>query len=129
MATDLNKIALKNLFFTRTAIGVYLTLLGVIATTCTDLADKYDTRGFLRATDWVRAVSFVMGTIATQGLVLAARVGANSSLVFTPSFLPGPNKQEVIDQVDAGVRAEPPQEWPPLKPIDRNFGSEEFPGE
>ncbi len=122
MATDLSKVALKNLFFTRTAIGVYLTLLGVIAGTCTDLADKYDTEGVLRATDWVRAASFVLGTIATQGVVLAARVGANDSLVFTPSFLPGPNKEEVIDRVDHEVRVEGTQEWPPLN---RNFEPED----
>ncbi len=94
----MSKIEIRNLFLTRTAIGVYVTTLGAIASVAISLAHKFDANGKLTVTDWVVGISTVITIITGQGVVMASRVGANGSLTYTPKALWGPNKQDVVEQ-------------------------------
>lgn len=77
----------------------YGTILGAVCAAAIALANKYDTQKYLTATDWVVAVAGVGGAIASQLGILATRVGANSSLVYTPSGIPGPNKEDLDEEI------------------------------
>ncbi len=93
-----SKIEIRNLFFTRTALGVYATTLGAIASVAISLAHKFDANGKLTVTDWVVGISTVVTIITGQGVVMASRVGANGSLTYTPRAVWGPNKEDVVEQ-------------------------------
>jgi hypothetical protein len=85
----------KNLFLTRTALGVYGTLLGAVFAATVTLAIKYDETGKLSAVDWVTAIAGVGSIGASQLVVLGSRLDSTKVPTFTPRGIPGPNKEEV----------------------------------
>jgi hypothetical protein len=93
-------LEVRNLFFTRTALGVYATLLGTIAVAAAGLAHQYDEVGRLKVTDWVLAGCGILTAISGQGVVLGARVASNGSLTYTPRGVWGPNREDVVSQVE-----------------------------
>lgn len=101
MTINLNGLMLKNLFLTKTALGVYFTIATSIGGGAISLADQYDSKGSLTATDWTRAIANVIVIIASQGLVLMARVDANNSIVYTPRGIPGPDKRDLDNFSDS----------------------------
>lgn len=94
----MSKIEIRNLFLTRTALGVYTTMLGAIASVAISMAHKFDAAGKLTATDWVIGASTVVTVLTGQGVVMASRVGANGSLTYTPPGVWGPDRNDVIHQ-------------------------------
>lgn len=94
------KPQVRNLFFTRTALGVYATLLGTIAVAAAGLAHQYDEVGRLKVTDWVLAGCGILTAISGQGVVLGARVASNGSLTYTPRGVWGPNREDVVSQIE-----------------------------
>lgn len=90
----------RNLFFTRTALGVYATILGAIAIAGTTLANKYDQGGQLKTTDWVLAGCGVLTAVSGQAVVLVSKVGSNGAFTYTPRGVWGPDKEEVEVQAE-----------------------------
>jgi hypothetical protein len=93
-----SKLEIRNLFLTRTAIGVYVTTLYAIGSVATSLANKFDAHGKLTATDWVSGIASIVTIVTSQGVVMASRVGANGSLIYTPKAIWGPDKEDVVQQ-------------------------------
>lgn len=85
----------RNLFLTRTSLGVYGAILTACMASAGNLATTYDTTGRLKATDWVFAAISIGGTIASQLIVLGSRLDPERVPTFTPHGLPGPNKEDV----------------------------------
>lgn len=135
-----SKFEIRNLFLTRTALGVYTTLLGAVATVAISMAHKFDASGKLTATDWVIGLSTVVTVVTGQGVVMASRVGANGSLTYTPPGVWGPDRRDVIHQAERISQQLPREETyvePPLDervvPMRRNNNSTNtfkgYPGE
>jgi hypothetical protein len=114
----MSKLEIRNLFLTRTALGVYVTTLSAIASVAISMANRFDANGKLTATDWVVGVSTVVLTITGQSVVMASRVGANGSLAYTPRGVWGPNKENVVTQATRISQTLPREETyiePPLE--------------
>jgi hypothetical protein len=92
-------VELKNLFFTRTAWGIYTATLVVVSGTGIALAHKYDETKKLSVTDWVVAIFTVTGSLGAQGSVLVSKVASNGSLTYTPRGVWGPNREDLEHRV------------------------------
>ncbi len=113
-----SKIEIRNLFLTRTALGVYITALSAISSVAIGMAQEFDATGKLTLSDWVIGVSTVVGILTGQGVVMSSRVGANGSLTYTPHVVWGPNRSDVISQANRISKQMPREETyvePPLE--------------
>ena len=113
----MKRLEARNLFLTRTALGVYITIIGLLASTAAGLAHKYDEAGRLKVTDWVLAGCGLVFTLSGQSFVMGAKVGGNGAFTYTPRGVWGPNKEDVVANIEEfSAPSLPPEEVPQHSP-------------